>query len=182
MKFLQRISMVTFNYYYLVPSLPTLSLNNSRGMSCVTFLQRCAQSLRQMDLEILGQSIIDNFAPQTPFTVFRKWQEWETDLRNQLIVLRCQKLGVDPNRFTRSGNDSIRISNSVREAFTASNPLETENSLHKIRWRFLDDVEKSDRFNLNFLIIYHVKLQLLERRKKHSLVRGIKILEEMGAL
>ena len=171
-----------FDYYYLVPSLPTLKPDDSENMSGDVFLQTCSQFLNAVELESLRQSTIDNFASQTPNTVFSQWQQWETDLRNQLIVLRCQKLGLDPERFTRSGEAYVRISQPVKEAFAARNPLETENSLHKLRWAYLNDMERSYLFDLNYLIIYYVKLQLIERRKKHRLDRGMKILEEMGVL
>ena len=144
-------------------------------MSCDIFLKTCSQILNSDDLESLRQSTIDNFVPQRPNTVFGKWQQWETDLRNQLIVLRCQKLKLDPKRFIRTSmslapenltfrgpassrirkknpdsagptmwanKEFILISQSVKEAFAASNPLETESFLHRIRWAYLDDMEK----------------------------------------
>ena len=182
MKLFHRDMLASFNYYYLVPSLPTLRPEDSGEISCDVFLQKCSQFLTSDDLESLRHSTIDNFDPQSPNTVFRKWQQWETDLRNQLIVLRCQKLRLDPKHFTRAGTEFIQISRSVKEAFAASTPMESENYLHKLRWAYLDDMERSYLFDLNYLIIYYVKLQLLERRKKYTLERGMKFLEEMGVL
>ena len=43
------------------------------------------------------------------------------------------------------------------------NPLEIERRLLHLRWNFLEEQEIGHFFDLHFLIIYYLKLQLLQR-------------------
>ena len=176
------MNVTNLNYYYLVASLPTLNLNDSKGVDSTYFLHYCAEHISRKDLEVLKKSRISNFSVERSKTVFQQWQRWECEIRNQLVLLRCQQLGRDPESYLRNGNATIIISNPVRFAFEASTPIKSENILQQARWKFLDELEDPHSFDLNYLIIYYLRIQLIERNLKFTVEAGKRVLEKMGVL
>ena len=51
-------------------------------------------------------------------------------------------------------------------------PLEIEKEILLLRWNFLEDQEMGHFFDLSFLIIYYLKLQILERLFSFDKERG----------
>ena len=44
-----------------------------------------------------------------------------------------------------------------------NNPLDIERQLIILRWRYLEEQDAGHHFDINFLVIYFLKLQLLQR-------------------
>jgi hypothetical protein len=53
------------------------------------------------------------------------------------------------------------------------NPLEIEKRLLKHRWDFLDHLEQDHHFDFSFLIIYYLKLQILDKLALFDRERGM---------
>ena len=170
---------MTFNYYYLVASLPVLKSDGNVRMTSKIFLELCTEHVRFHDLEIIKRAIIDDFADAIPSTVFEKWQAWDRDIRNQLVLLRSQRLELDSALFLRGDKDSIIISPDVRKIFEASSPIAAENLLYTLRWRFLSQLEIGHYFDCNTLIIYYLKIQLIEKRQRLTQENGERQLQEL---
>ena len=52
----------------------------------------------------------------------------------------------------------------AREAAAQESPLAAEELLNRARWSFLDDLEVGCFFTIEKLIIYYLRLQILERK------------------
>ena len=78
---------------------------------------------------------------------------------------------ADPNdfiRLDRGGNDNtdpIELAEAAREAYNHESPLSGEDILNRARWFHLDELEVGHFFDLDRVIIYYVKLQILARRR-----------------
>ena len=118
--------------------------------------------------------------------------EWERCLRNELVKLRAQKKGIDVHSHFR-GEESYRgLEDTAREAFQAESPLAAEEILARARWRFIEEIETGHHFDLDRLITYYLKLQLLERKngmtpdtgkaKFEETYGGLNTFEETGVL
>ncbi|MFW5685010.1 MAG: DUF2764 family protein, partial [Spirochaetota bacterium] len=66
----------------------------------------------------------------------------------------------------------VEIGEAAREAFSHDSPLSGEDALDRARWRFLDDLEAGHYFDLDRVVIYFLKLQLLARRRLFTRTRG----------
>ena len=170
---------MTFNYYYLVASLPVLKLDGNVRMTSEFFLELCTEHVRIHDYEIIKHAIIDDFSNVLPNTVFEKWQAWERDIRNQLVLLRPQRLELDSALFLRGNKDSIIISPDVRKIFEAPSPIAAENLLYNLRWCFLNELEIGHYFDCNTLILYYLKIQLIEKRQRLTQENGERQLQEL---
>ena len=51
----------------------------------------------------------------------------------------------------------------AEQAFNADSPLMAEEILNKARWRYLDELEFGHYFDIEILVIFFIKLQILER-------------------
>lgn len=96
-----------------------------------------------------------------------KWQEFDTQLRNELVKIRAAKKRVDPVTYLRHGG-SVELSVMHIALAATRNPsiIEAERVLDQERWHFLDELSIGHYFDIDFLIIYAIKLKILERWAK----------------
>lgn len=119
------------------------------------------------------------------------WHRFETNLRNALIRVRTD----DPNRQNAYLRSSDHIEDSyvheiAREAHAAANPLDAEHVLDRARYRFLDELEVGHFFDIDRLVVYYLKLQLVTRRALQTVENGRSVfekrydsvLDQMGAI
>lgn len=151
------------SYYYLVSSLPSISLDAKPALSLDAFRSSCADHLSEHDAYALN-SLLNIDGVPVDHTFVNNWIARETQLRNASARLRAAKLQKDAVDFVRehSGFD-VGIEDSVEEAFNHSNPMKRERALDKIRWTTLDELAGADPFSVNIVLAYAIKLRLAER-------------------
>ncbi len=119
------------------------------------------------------------------------WLRFERNLRNALIRVRTE----DPNRqnaYLRSSDhiEDNYVHEIAREAHAAANPLDAEHVLDRARYRFLDELEVGHFFDIDRLVVYYLKLQLVTRRALQTAENGRSVfekrydsvLDQMGAI
>lgn len=153
-------------YVYIISSLPTLHLEGELPFSFETFLDKCDELIPQKDLEVLKSLRSELPSPQKSQTI-QKMLEFETLLRNELVRLRAVRKKVVPERYLRpDGYAGISIYHIAQAAQRNPAPLEAEKILDQARWDFLDELSFGHYFDPDFLIIYAIKLLILERWEK----------------
>lgn len=160
-------------YYYLVASLPLLAFENNPPFDSQTFLDLCQQQISAVDFDILGK--VNIFLPEwstKDHDIWQKYASWETALRNELVLQRVQRLNVGPDPFIKPAPYFSTIVGIVKDALSTANPKATEISLDRQRWLFLDDLQNGTLFSLGFLIIYRLKLMILERKSSRNFELG----------
>lgn len=161
-------------YFYLVSSLPMLKQDEEPVISSDEFLEACSHWLPESEMSLLTQLdlVPDAVSPPSPGSAARKWSDWETCLRNLLAKTRAGKLNRDAANSMREENDFFSdIERGAQDAYSASNPLEREKILDKLRWTQLEDLESGHHFDFDKLCIYRIKLLLREKwtaRKKEQ--------------
>jgi hypothetical protein len=151
-------------YYYLISSLPLLKFAKEPYITQKDFIVEAEKWLSQRDLIILSRVDINNFLEDKEDTsLLGRWKEFEHCLRNELALFRRAR---KENREYRLRGDLARI------AQGDSNPLEIEKRLLLLRWDFLDEYEFEHFFDLDFLIIYYLKLQILGRLASFDKEKG----------
>ncbi|MBN1297008.1 DUF2764 family protein, partial [bacterium] len=97
-------------------------------------------------------------------SVHSAWNQHETDLRNWTVRIRSQRLRRDGERFIRPEGDlSAAMELHVTEALDQKSPVETERRLDEMRWFFLDHLSVGHDFDFEALVIYCLKLAILDK-------------------
>jgi hypothetical protein len=151
-------------YYYVITSLPYLSLSEEPHIRRNDFLANCKNYLKRTDFDMLESvTLFDAEEKDVLPDTIRRFFRWDRGIRNVLVRLRAKSLGLEPDEFI---SDEIVEHSQVllaEEAFNANSPLIAEEILNKARWRCLDELEFGHYFDIDILFVFSIKLQILER-------------------
>jgi hypothetical protein len=100
------------------------------------------------------------------------YASWETALRNELALQRALRLGLDPAPFLRDAPFYSGLAAQVKDMMGAGTPKAVETALDRRRWSRLEELEGT-QFDLGRLVVYRLKLLLLERRSQFVLKPGV---------
>jgi len=154
------------SYYYLVASLPHLEFEDAPPIKKEVFKEECRKWLSLRDLETLCSAKISESEKDTSDTkVLSDWKTFDSELRRLLSEERAG------NKITTLSS----ISSALDEALSDGTPLQKEIKYEKIRWDFLDAEGKQHFFDINWLSVYFLKLQILDRLSAFDKDKGEKV-------
>lgn len=172
-------------YYFLVASLPYLAYEHREAYEPDSFIEILADHLTEAELKAVATARIDapiddEQSPDRPRGIHptvERWEAFERGLRNTLVGLRATGTSgpseyVRLDRFGHDNTGPIELSEAAREAFNHDSPLSGEDILNRVRWTHLDDLETGHFFDLDRIIIYFLKLQILARRRALTRQQG----------
>lgn len=162
------------SYYYLVASLPSLQYGIKAPFTLEDFLKDAQRLLTVGDFAQLQRAMEpydEKTEPRNPLA--RSWHEFEHNLRNELAWFRAGKAQKDPLAYIRGqrAGESYLV-NLVAEAAELPNPLTAEQLLDKARWQKLEELAAFHYFDLEVLIVYALRLQILERHQAIETSKG----------
>ncbi len=168
------------HYVYLVASLPMLLFGQKAPFSAEKFLAVSRDLIPDEDLLALEailrneEAIYEGVQP-----ALRRWREFDTMLRNELVKVRASRKHIDPAKYLRKdGLVDPYISHAALNAYRNPSLIEAEKALDLERWRFLEELSFGHYFDLVILIIYMLKLKILERWQKISAENQQELLEK----
>ena len=154
-------------YYYLVAYLPMLFFADAPPFNSQAWLDLCREQVSAGDHALLSRIAFDALSPRPgDHEIWHAYSSWETALRNELARQRGQRLGLNPELFLREAPFYTDLSAIVKDALGAGTPKAVETALDKRRWSYLEELEANTQFGLGRLIVYRLKLQLLERKNQ----------------
>jgi hypothetical protein len=162
-------------YYFLVASLPFLTYDGDHAPAPEHFLASAREHLTASDYAAVSGALID--APlelQSGPAVVTNWQRFERGLRNELVKVRAGKLGTDPSEYVRTDDagrddtDRAGLADAARESSGEESPLSGEDVLGRARWGFLNELEVGHFFDVDSLVVYYLKLQILARKRQFN--------------
>lgn len=160
-------------YYYTTASLPMLFYEEDAPVSRSVFLETCGIELAEEDCRLIQKTDLNDTESSEPTcAVLEEWRAWEKTLRNKLASLRAQRKGEDAEKHIREGEDVFGVERTAHEAFGNDSPLAGEDILNRARWAFLDELETFHYFDMEKLVIYFLKLQILERKSLFDEEKG----------
>ncbi|MBN1479456.1 DUF2764 family protein [candidate division KSB1 bacterium] len=158
-------------YYYVVAQLPLLTFDKEPAITIASFLQETEKWLSSRDYAILSRARYDSTdIGITKPGLLKEYIQMEVQFRTELATWRkARQEGVDYKS----------------ESFPASlvkdgNPLEIEKALLKRRWDKIAQVEPDHHFDLEFLILYFFKLQILEQLSLYNKEQGLEIFQKIS--
>lgn len=156
-------------YYYLTSSFPHIAFGKAAPVKREHFLSECQKWLDHRDLAALLNIDSKNIKKDTKDKGFtREWKEFDVGLRRALAE----------SRAARKVSHEERILGVASEILDQANPLDMERHFEKIRWNFLDEKETDYHFDLNWLMVYYLKLQISERLASFEKEKGAAAFEE----
>lgn len=145
------------------------------------FISMCYGPISESDIEILKTaSAIDEYDYKKPPPIIRKWRTFDRSLRNELVKIRATRKKLDPNKSMRGDEyTDPSIAHVALHACRTPSSLEAEKILDQERWRYLDELAMGHYFDIDALIIYAIKLLILERWERIRTLDKTRVLDEM---
>lgn len=157
------------SYYYLVATLPMLRYDGQVPFDTPSFLALCKQQVSPSDYRHLSDAVHGSSSSH-PF--LKKWQKFSSMVKKELNDQRSKKLGLPGAKYRNDGEKEYRISEAVRQALSNENALEAEITLLALKWKYLDELASLHLFDIEGLLSYAIKLQLLERKSLFTKEEG----------
>lgn len=170
-------------YYYLVASLPMLDFELKPPLPLPEFLNQCQSQMSAGDFQMIQKATSgesdQKLQRQWKNPLLISWIRFNQNLRNELAWFRSLRADKDPARYLRGQrSDEPSLVDSVAQAAEAPDPLAAERLLDHFRWRYLDELIFGHYFDVEWLMIYAFKLQILERHQIIESPEGQKIFAE----
>ena len=167
-------------YYFTVAALPYLDFESAPSITHDDFLSFCESSLDPHDYDLLISAQLDGSLPgDVSHPVLRAWSNFEQSLRNELVKLRAPQLETEGEKFLKLFIDNTTTPLIARNSMKQENPEKGEEYLNKERWNFLNELEAGHDFDIGKLIVYSLRLQLLERKNLFDQEKGKKGFQEI---
>jgi len=157
------------SYYYLVATLPLLRYDGQSPFDSASFLEQCKSQVSTYDYLTI-ESALTGRSSSHPF--LKKWQHFASMVKKELNDQRSKKLGLSTQKYHNDGDKEFRIGEAVRQVLSNENALEAELSLLALSWNYLDEISALHFFDVEALLTYAVKLQLLERKSLFTKEEG----------
>jgi len=156
-------------YTYLISSLPGLNIFSRPPFSLKDFFAKCKNLIPENDFEILYAAV-----DQESYSLgghssnsLKQWADFEVTLRNELVRARASRKKIDPSKFLRlPDSPQAQIVHVAMAAYRSVSILESEKILDQARWNFLDGLILGHYFDFEYLLVYGLKLKILERWDK----------------
>ena len=177
---------MALDLYYFISTLPSLTFTGEGAPTVAEFRTRCHEALDPDDCQLLERLALcppenlDRLAARNE-TVCR-WYGWQTAMRNAIAVFRARALKADPKTHLRDEKDTdtptgdLKRLAAVLEEKTA---WKRQQGWEALQWSKLEELEPAMRFCFDTLVVYALKLQLLETRRRYALETGRAVFEEI---
>lgn len=162
-------------------SLPMLEFGMKIPFSYSDFLERCKKQLSFGDMALIKRVEIGPFDDaEDSSPILREWKRFDTTLRNELSRCRANRKSKDASKYIRGeGYLDPFVSSFTHWACKCDSPLEAEISLDRFRWEKIEELGKWHYFDIDYLVTYGLKLQILERWKRINKANGTEVLQEV---
>lgn len=168
-------------YTYILSSLPLLNFTARSTINSQKFLAVCAGLVTDCELALLEAIVEGRPFSGEGYIVLQRWADFDIALRNELVKLRAGRKKKDPHKYMRDNLYwDAGIIHAAMAAYKNLSIQEAEKALDWERWRFLDELSFGHYFDFESLLIYALKIKILERWEKINRADKEKLLE--GAL
>ena len=168
-------------YPYLIASLPMLHFGTKPPYSFDRFLEICSPLIPEKDFHLISTlPQAAHYADEGKrHPIIQKWIEFDTGLRNELVRIRATRKHLEPAPYLRSdGYTGSSLAPALMAVNINSSILDTEKALDETRWKALEELTTGHYFDLEFLITYAYKLQILQRWENIRTAEGANLMEQ----
>lgn len=157
-------------YYYFVAQLPTLFFDREPLITIEDFLAEGEKWMGSRDYALLSRVEMSRTVPDGGDPeALQRYKAFEFGLRHELALWRR----------TRGTDQEYRPLGFSLSALREGTPLDGERRLLRWRWDYLDEEERRHHFDLERLILYFLKLQILRRLLSFDKEEGLKTFQTL---
>lgn len=155
-------------YYYFVAQLPLLIFGQECYASKQYFLEQAKKWLPEKDFAtISGVNLNDFYLRDGDNKVLAKYKNFEKKLREEIVA------------FRKNENRGRTFLPNLKLNLEEGTPLEIEKALLLLRWKFIEFLEEGHFFDLEILIVYFLKIQILERLFTFNRDKGTVVFDKL---
>jgi len=162
-------------YYSPISALPYLTYDGEAAPEIDEFLDACRTTLKPEDWDLVSSIELGSDEHDSDNPTYAAWLKWERSLRSELARLRAQKRSVDSAPFVKEAAHSQVVLDTARSAFAETAPEHAEEILLRAMWRCLDDLEVGHHFDVDKLIVYFLKLRILDLKRRRNKEDGLRM-------
>lgn len=151
-------------YYYFVAQLPLLFFDKEPLLKIDDFLEEGEKWLSQSDFAILIKVDINDTTICTDDPIVLK------DYKKSEKLLR---IDIMEWRKAKKINQEYKTVSFPVSIIKDGNPLQIEENLMLLRWNFIEEIESDHHFDLESIVLYYLKLQVLKRLKSFDKEKGL---------
>ena len=140
-------------YIYFAAEMPGLKWGSDQLMSKEDFLDEAGKWMTPTDYASLSETLANRYEAENMSGMYNDFLTFENELRTELAEYR---------RAAKEGYE-YKFLHLPPTLIKDGNPLEIELKLMKYRWDWLEDREFGHYSDLDFFVLYYLKLQLLQR-------------------
>jgi len=160
-------------YYYTISQMPGLRFDRECSMNVELFMEEAGKWMGKRDLRKLGMiDFLNTDYQKSGPRIFKEYQIFEYQLRQDIVNWRSAVKKQADYKPT-----AIPVS-----ILKEGNPLEIEKKLLKCRWDFIEEKSTAHHFDLGFLILYLLKLQILRKLAEYDKEKGLQKYKETLAI
>ncbi len=157
-------------YYYFGATLPLLTMGKEAPISYKEFMDKAREQLSAKDYEDLEKAVFGAAEGDASLPIVKAWQAYAGKIRKIMNAMRADRLGF-PGYEHSAGGDRM-LEESIRLLIDTMDPLQAERALLSLYFDFLTSEEGGSPFSSKALMIYALKLQILERSLAFSQEKG----------
>ena len=140
-------------YIYFAAEMPGLKWGSEQLMSEENFLEEAEKWMTPADYASLSETLVNRYEAQNKSSMYNDFLLFENEVRTELAEYR---------RAAKEGYE-YKFLHLPMQLIKDGNPLDIELKLMKYRWDWLEEREFGHYSDLDFFILYYLKLQLLQR-------------------
>ena len=140
-------------YIYFAAEMPGLKWGSEQLMSEEDFLEEAEKWMTSTDYAGLTETLVNRYKAENISGMYNDFLIFENELRTELAEYR---------RAVKEGYEYKFLHLPV-QLIKDGNPLDIELKLMKYRWDWLEEREFGHYSDLDFFVLYYLKLQLLQR-------------------
>ncbi len=156
-------------YYYILPSLPFLSIDGEAPFSSEVFLQKISGFVPDKDFESIRRLLFDE---PVDCKEAREYLSRKKTIDSLLLSKRERKLFGRNIRYSEPADADGQDVMLAEKAFADANPLSAERSLLELYWNCAERMGFMHGFDFTSLCVYAIKLKLLSRMRHFDRKRG----------
>jgi Protein of unknown function (DUF2764) len=140
-------------YIYFAAEMPSLKWGSEQLISEENFLEEAEKWMTPADNASLSETLVNRYEAQNKSGLYNDFLLFENEMRTELAEYR---------RAAKEGYE-YKFLHLPMQLIKDGNPLDIELKLMKYRWDWLEEREFGHYSDLDFFILYYLKLQLLQR-------------------
>lgn len=167
-------------YYYFAASLPLIFFDSPQTIALEDYLMDCQRLLTSADFQELRAVVVGDGMQDVKNNIAVMIQGFERDCCNEKAFLRATRAKQNPMDHCRGERScDPQIVDVMHRAVKEDDLLTGEKLIDQYRFNILDALSGAHDYDLEFLMIYGLKLKILERYKSLQSQAGQETFEQI---